>query len=255
VLGLPVFDLGGPTLVPAQRLIEQFRRRWTNADDPHALPSFDWSRVITADTAKPLRVWLERHLNPARVSLPASKSKAPELEPESAPTERAWPIGRKLDADALAWNLGHWLARLRPDPRSTALEPDPDSAEHPDEPSNLIERMPTRVWVLEFESPTATSRVRLAAQRLRGQSSPSPGRMIDGNDERLEIDVERPMVMRMLLDPTPANLAWLLLAAYAFLNEITIAITNAHEQEFQRRVATALLDGTLGLRLPPDSSR
>ncbi|MFV8749127.1 hypothetical protein ACNOYE_01105 [Nannocystaceae bacterium ST9] len=219
VLALPVFDLGGPTLVPAQRLVEQFRRHWTHADDPRALAPLDWSRWLAADTPAPLRAWLDRHLTPARVILPASRSASSPIAstPSSKPGE-PWPRDRRLDAELLAWNLGVWLARLRPDDRRSPLTP-------------ASTRPPTRVWVFEYGS---------ADESLAG-------RMVAGNDERLEFDGSRLLVQRTLADPTPAHLAWLLLAAYAHLNEVTVAITNLHEQEFQRRVAAALLDGTLTL--------
>jgi len=43
----------------------------------------------------------------------------------------------------------------------------------------------------------------------------------------------------------PAVLAWLLLAAYAYINEIREAVTNEHERRFQREVARALAAGEL----------
>jgi hypothetical protein len=230
VLGLPVFDLGGPTLVSAQRLLDHFRRTWIGADDIQALPPLDWSRVLAGNTAAPLRAWLDRHLTPARVVLPASHSIAhaePVPVPEQPTAHQPWPADRQFDAEALRWNLGHWLAFLRPDPRKIAIDAEPD------DPSAA--RRATQIWVLELES---------------GHELPN-GRMVAGDDQRLEFDAGRPMVMRMLLEPSATNLAWLLLAAYAYLNEITVAITNAHEQEFQRRVTAALLDGSLELRLPP----
>jgi hypothetical protein len=233
VLGLPVFDLGGPTLVSAQRLVDHFRRYWLGADDGETLPPLDWSRVLALGTPAPLRAWLDHHLTPTRVTLPASKSKT-RAEPADAGVHQSWPKGRKLDGDALGWNLGHWLEALRPDPRRVdrARDPDADPFDHvDDDAASSPERMVTRIWVLENQLPN--------------------GRMIDGNDQRLDLDAGRPMVMRMLLEPSASNLAWLLLAVYAYLNEVTLAITNAHEQEFQRRVTAALLAGTLELRLPP----
>lgn len=43
----------------------------------------------------------------------------------------------------------------------------------------------------------------------------------------------------------PNVLAWLLLAAYAYINEIREAVTNEHERRFQREVARALAAGEL----------
>ena len=255
VLRLPVFDLGGPTLVAAQRLIEQFRRHWIAASDP-TLARIDWSRLLAAGTPKPLRDWLEHNLNPAQVVLPASKSSSASQASEPERDALPWPLERKLDTRALAWNLGEWLSRLRPDPRRVALEPIVDDSDEDSDAqiedlanpsrtgapsqaagaSKLVVRPPTTIWVLDAE------------QKFEG-------RMIAGNDDRLEFDGTRPMVIRMLQEPSPANLAWLLLAAYAYLNEIAVAITNAHEQEFQRRVARALIEGRLRLLLPPERTR
>ena len=43
----------------------------------------------------------------------------------------------------------------------------------------------------------------------------------------------------------PSAIAWLLLAAYAYINEIREAVTNEHERRFQREVARALGAGDL----------
>ncbi len=239
VLGLPVFDLGGPTLVPAQRLLAHFRRHWTSAEHPsQSLAPLDWSELVAADTPAPLRAWLDRHLTPTRVSLPASQPAGRSSEPPApglpaAGTEQPWPSGRRLDSAMLAWNLGHWLARLRPDPRQVTLDPTESTLA-----AESVVRQPTSVWVYDYED----------------QCREFAGRMVDGNDDRLELDGTRPMVVRIFLDPSPTYLAWLLLAIYAYLNETTLAITNAHEQEFQRRVTSSLLDGTLGLMMPPSKT-
>ena len=46
----------------------------------------------------------------------------------------------------------------------------------------------------------------------------------------------------------PGPLAWLLLAAYAYINEILQPVTNDHEQSFQLSVWAALADGELSWR-------
>lgn len=223
VLGLPVFDIGGATLVAARRLIDQFRRAWIAARDPVELPMIDWARELGPDTPEPLRRWLIQHINPYRVQLQASHSQGATVHDSTLPAGViAWTPARPFDEGLLAWNLEYWLAALRPDPRECLLDED--------DATSIFTRPPTRVWVdlqVDFE-----------------------GKAMAGGDDRLEIDAQRPLVNRALYEPSASHVAWLLLGAYAHLNTVTVAITNEHEAEFQRRVAAALLEGRLQLLMP-----
>lgn len=221
VLDLPLFDVGGATLVGARRLIDRFRRTWMAAAEPSSLPTIDWSRELGAHTPKLLRAWLSEHVQPSRVVLVASRSREPASGETPLPSDaRAWTRDDRFDEATLAWNLYHWLMQLRPDPRECLLDES--------DASSIFRRPPTRVWLL-----------------LGGE-----GELMLGGDDRLEIDATRPLVQRALQQPSPSHFAWILLAVFAHLSTVTVAITNAHEQEFQRRVAAALLDGRLQLLVP-----
>lgn len=220
VLGLPLFDVGGATLVGARRLLDHFRRTWMAAPDPSALPSIDWARQLGPHTPTLLREWLLKHVQANRVTLIASRSRSPALAEREPPSgSRAWRPGQPFDEAALAWNLNHWLAELRPDPRECLLDES--------DASSVFRRPPTRMWLM-----------------LGGTDE---GTLFEGADHRLEIDATRPIVLRAIHEPSASHFAWLLLAVYAHLNTVTVSITNAHEQEFQRRVAAALLEGRLQL--------
>jgi hypothetical protein len=224
ILGLPLFDLGGPTLVSGQRLLERFRRDFDRRllaanDEPMRIGAIDWSTILAPSSPAIVREWLDTHLQPAAVALPASSSSprsAPDTrsvpKPQPAGALAAWDPREPFDGEALAFNLEHWLAKLRPD----------------------IQHV-TRVWLPPDELPAAT--------------------LVDGTVSRAYINGEHPLAHRLLADPSPSNLAWLLLGVYAHLNLIAGDIHNGHEALFHLRVGQALVDGRLTVLTPPISSR
>ncbi|PRQ09363.1 hypothetical protein [Enhygromyxa salina] len=223
ILGLPMFDTGRATLVSGHQIIELFRRYF---EQHHAagrdIPRLDWSRVLAAGGAAhdQLHAWLNAHLQPARVVMPASSSHAhPAAVSDGAvgPVRASWDPAERLPSDVLAWNLEHWLDQLRPDPRTADSRP----------------RAPTRVWVSPDEL-----------------ADGGPTGMIEGADSRLDLYADHPLVVRVLLAPTPINFAWLMLAVYAHLNWASGVITNDHESRFQLILGDALACGRLRVLTP-----
>jgi hypothetical protein len=58
---------------------------------------------------------------------------------------------------------------------------------------------------------------------------------------------EAPLAARAVEQPSAETIAWLLFVIYAGINKVLEPVTNAHELEFQRRVADALESGRLGV--------
>jgi hypothetical protein len=221
IASLPLFDTGATTLVSAQRMIDRFRRHFetavatvaTRADAP-PVPRLDWSSVLVPGALPSVLAWLDARLQPSRVVTPASvgastQAASPDPARDEWPT---WNPDRRLPLTMLAANLGHWLERLRPDPR---------------ERDGQRERA-TRVWVAPHQV-----------------NEDGNGDLIAGGDMRIDIYGAHPLIEQVCASPTASNFGWVLLAVYAFLNAGTTLISNFHEVQFQLIVADALLDGRL----------
>lgn len=217
ILGLPLFDLGAATLSSGQRLFERFRREYERQlhGDRSTFEPIAWSQLLAESTPTLVREWLDAHLQPAAVIMPASSSARPTPAPASTPAPDGqltrWDPTRPIASDALAWNLEHWLAQLRPD---------------------QIERPhPTRVWIV--------------AELTTGSS-----RLLEGGDGHVRVRLEHPLVERVMAAPTAENLAWLLLAIYAHINATSGLIGNRHEARFQVIIGEALRAGRLHVLVP-----
>ena len=69
---------------------------------------------------------------------------------------------------------------------------------------------------------------------------------ITGGVQTIVLNADHWMLQWSMSHPDDPNvIAWLLLAAYAYINEIREAVTNEHERRFQREVARALAAGEL----------
>ncbi|HVH99412.1 MAG TPA: hypothetical protein VM869_11890, partial [Enhygromyxa sp.] len=218
ILGLPLFDVGAATLISGQRMIERFRREFERQLHDNANRTFtpiDWSQTLAESTPTLVREWLDAHLQPAAVIMPASssaqRSPTPAAAAAASEQRQPWSPARSLPADALAWNLQYWLAQLRPDLRPHGS---------------------TRVWIVA-ELPART--------------------LLEGGDGRIDLWLEHPLVARAMAAPTADNLAWLLLAIYAHINALSGTIGNAHEARFHLILGEALRDGRLQI-LAPDAT-
>lgn len=212
ILGLPLFDVGAATLVSGQRMIDRFRREIERQMfDRSPLTPIPWSQIIAESTPALVREWLDTHLQPSAVVMPASSAGARSQEPSTnASAEPSpWDTGRSQTADALAWNLAHWLAQLRPDKR---------------------EHEQTRIWVNAHEVPG--------------------GGLLYGGDGRVDLYMEHPLIARAMATPSGENLAWLLLAIYAHINAASGLVSNADEARFHLIVGEALTSGRLLVLMP-----
>jgi hypothetical protein len=218
IASLPVFELGGPSSV--QRMIERFRKHFDTcllAGGP--IVDFDWAAHASASTPACLRAWLDGNLQVARVVMPASSSATPAPVADASSSSVRWSGTPPLSADELAWNLEHWLEQLRPDPREQI--------------GRERRRLPpTRVWVVDH------------------QVGERDSELIVGNDDRVDLYGRHPLIEHVRAHPTPASLAWALLAVYAHLNLVSVEVSDVHEQQLQQRVADALLSGRLCLLRP-----
>ncbi|HLT37974.1 MAG TPA: hypothetical protein VK034_16930, partial [Enhygromyxa sp.] len=216
IFGLPLFDLGATTLVSGERMIERFRREFERQlfDGAASLAPVAWSQIVAESTPELVREWLDAHLQPDAVIMPASSPgrRADAVAVAPSREREPWDLAALLPSDALTWNLEHWLARLRPDPR---------------------ERDNTRIWLVPHEIP-------------------GPG-LLDGGDGRIDLWLDHPLVVRVVESPTGQNLAWLLLAIYAHINAASGLISNADEARFHVIVGEALVKGQLRM-LVPDSA-
>ncbi|KIG13840.1 hypothetical protein DB30_07495 [Enhygromyxa salina] len=218
ILSLPSFDTGKVTLVSGHHMIDRFRRHFEqHRGQARGIPGLDWSSVLAAGAAAhdQLHAWLDAHLQASRVVMPASSSAQPSAAaPAAVEHDRAvWPATEAMPYDVLAWNLEHWLAKLRPDPRLAGAR--------------------TRVWLAFYE---------LEDSVVTGATG-----LIEGGDTRVNLYNQHPLVQRVLLSPTPVNFAWLLFAVYAHLNWMSGVITNQHESQFQLILGDALACGRLQL--------
>lgn len=233
ILGLPLFDTGATTLVSGQRMIERFRRHFERGyfearGESGSVAAIDWSQIVVASTPKLVLDWLDTHLQPAAVIMPASSTAERSVAADPSPTRSGtpcpvWDPKRPLTGDVLSWNLEHWLAQLRPDPRHVSAD-SPNSRCGPN----------TRVWVSLDELLTE-------------------GALMEGNDSRIDLWAGHPLAARAIRAPTPGNFAWLLLASYAHINAVAPLVTDAHEIKFHVSVGQALADGRLQV-LAPDSA-
>jgi len=212
ILGLPLFDVGAATLVSAQWMIARFRERFESgyfagAGAQASLETIDWSQIVVESTPAVVLDWLNAKLQPAAVIMPASSAAASlEAAPNvAAPGE---PATGPVHQNTLRDSLEYWLARLRPDAAQRSRG-----------------ARPTSVWIIDQDI--------------------ADGGLIEGSDARVTLWAQHALVSRVLGEPTPSNLAWLLLAVYAHINGRAHAVTDAHERDFHLIVGEALADGRL----------
>ncbi|GEM_PF-870739 len=239
ILAEPLFDTGKSTLVSGQRVLESFRAHVEAAPSPREAGRLDWRAAMAEGTPGFILAWLDAHLQPANVVMVAAsrseRSAEPEPEPESESESESdsesdseswtvWIPGdpRALSGPDVAWNLAHWLAALRPDPRTFS-----GTSEGRAWTRTL---QPTRVWISEYGLPDT--------------------HLCEGGDTRLDISSEHPALVELARAPSTEALAWALLGIYAHLNDVSGPITNAHETRFQRTVLESLTSGALELRIP-----
>lgn len=205
ILELPLFPTRVGNPVSALRLLREFCLAQSADALAERIP-------LTDDLADPLRDWLDRHLTRENIVAPADSTTA-EVDDAPAP-------------DTLADRVQYWLAELRPDDVRT-----PPAGELGD-----LARDAYQTTVLLAEPGERTAMVeKFGDGDLCGYM-----RDTTPNDQtgKLWLNPNHPLVRRA--DSDDRAFAWLLLGAYAHINDLLEPVTNDHELEFQRRVADAL---------------
>ncbi|HKI59078.1 MAG TPA: hypothetical protein VKA00_07690, partial [Trueperaceae bacterium] len=176
-----------------------------------------------------LTEWVHEQLNEGRVARPSSTDQND--PPRRAATPARAPAHGK-PKERLAQVLVHWLGQLRPDSHMAHRQIDRLQIE-------LVPPMPkTRAnvpWMIPEED-------------LAGYGEWNvPGRDGDHLRAQLFLNQEHWLVEPCLSKGAAVDdLAWLLLACYAHINDVLEPVSNAHERAFQRRLFEALRTGRLG---------
>ncbi len=219
VLGIPLFP--GPHGLPIsassilRALAREVRRR-----PGQAVAGVD---VVAAERLdEPRRTWLEKHVHSAKIARPSAHSR-PHVASENVTTKAP----RAFDEMTLCATISGWIEALRPD---AALSAEVPGGRSPVYIANEVwEDAPHRP---AYVTPTGGTSAHIYLNTEHWQVRWA---MAKGED-----------------DPRP--IAWLLLAVYAEINALLGAVTNDHEQEFQRRVSAALRERRLQPIAPPPMS-
>lgn len=204
ILELPLFLTDQTAPVSAKHLLETYARLFDGAAD--------WRSYLRLSDRTPayLLAWLDRELRVERVVMPASAPQVPAVAP--APK-----IAAVLDHATLVERLEHWLNALR-------IDDEDRTTIYFAEPGQL------------HLSPAGVPRL------LRvGDDAPWNYQYKELPSE-LTVNANSPLVQWVLAagaaDPEP--FAWLLLSAYAYMNDLLPRITNEHESAFMSSVAERL---------------
>lgn len=211
ILTLPLFP--GPQGLPisASAILREL------ASEARSRPGSQISglNLVAADHLDEIRrTWLERHLHSSKIIRPAGQGV------QAAPPCPA-PAGESPDvfnSITLCATIQGWIETLRPD---APLAHETSGAR-------------VKIWLTSDEADDHDER-------------PCQVRARSGTRSDVTLNPDHWLV-RWALDrgqDEPRALAWLLLAVYAEINTLLDDVTNAHEQEFQRRVLAALHEAKL----------
>jgi hypothetical protein len=237
ILDLPLFVVEPGYAAPTWQLVTEFCS--------YGVAAFDASRgtivgrLAASPPAPHLWAWVRDNLHEGRVARPGSTDRDAPHRP-LAEARRAVSLRRQLpDGQTSAVNDGErrlirslaaWLLRLRPDPHLAELGAKDLSVELVSPIHGLPPMIPgvlppeALAGYLERSSPTP------AAKLLRAE---------------LFLNREHWLVRPCIDREQPEDLAWLLLACYAHINDVIEPVSNDHERAFQERVFTALRSGAL----------
>ncbi len=243
VSSLPLFPLGDDHLASAWQLATEFCSFGVAAFDEERNSAL--ARVVRGEMPEHLAAWVRDHLNEGRVARPSSAPRSSHGFPSKMPAPEPGKRGRLIN------NLVHWLEALRPDEHLTNARPvrirlvpalsevaNPELAISPSEAVHIPSlAMSARAQMTHLHWEVEE------AEFARYQET-SSGRLV--LDATLFLCDSHWLVEACLgTMPDPEPLAWLLLAAYAHINEILEPVTNEHECAFQLRVLEALVGGEL----------
>lgn len=219
VLDLPLFDTSFGMPVSAQRLLREVCINVDLVHDHGALAP----RAELVDLPAVLSEWCERwfHVN-AITRLPAKG------ESTSSAGSGSTVAGTTTSLEA---TIEHWITALRPDHRELNVV-------------KVVDFSSARDVLVEFDERTR------AAVELRGG-----GEVLEAfsyieheGGNCLFVNAAHWLVAPFVREGARdvQGLSWLLLAAYAYINEMLEAVTNEHEMMFQRELISALERGDVG---------
>ena len=218
ILSLPIFDTNDHHPVSARRLAQEFCA-YVDLEDPHS----SWRAVCTplASSVHPdLVSWLDENLRVDAIHRLADHPRPADVEqPPSGALEQRQRVEERLRA---------WLEHLRPD----------------DVPGGVL-RLVRAAGQPATDDPWE--------RHFRNRAEPtSPFLYSSQSSEVFLINLDHSLIARCVerIDVDPSALAWLLLASYAYINEVLEPVTNEHELIFQRRVAESLRSGALTAQAP-----
>lgn len=232
ILSTPFFPASRGAPVSAERLIQQACLERYRGEK--LLPS---SRLELADAlSEEDRVWLEQ-ISELPAVLTRARALKPKLEHVPAPESQEGSVAARLES---------LLATLRPD--SHAKKPTAKRPNRAEGPPRKLAKEHSHTRVLYYAHPRDQLprderewQIRRAFQKL---DPDTPFTYVDGPNSYLLINQDHWLIKdaegASPEDQTP--MAWLLLGAYAHINEILEPVTNQHELEFQARVLDALAD-------------
>ena len=234
ILDLPLFPTADGYAVSAWRLVNEFCAFGVAAyDDPERQTAL--RQALSGELPAHLLAWVRANLLEGRV-----------IRLASADSRRVVPRAALLGSGrtapgALPRTLTYWLEHLRPDNYAgegagqthvdvvmghELFEPETFASSFGFTGSHVRWRR-----LNELSRPDSSSSL-----RARGEFA-----IYDVDRSRLYLNRHHWLVEEAIASDCDAEwVAWLLLACYAFINEILEPVTNEHEQLFQLRVAEAL---------------
>ncbi|MBA2663545.1 MAG: hypothetical protein H0U74_14750 [Bradymonadaceae bacterium] len=233
IFDLPIFVGSGGNPISTQRLIREFQVA-AYSQQACDWEQLEWATDVLDETIPAYcRSWILAHLHPQRIHRPAASQAAIELA-----QPQAVQLGPQTPQDVLAQSIGHWIERLRPDSGGV------------DFGQNLSVRIEENNYPPDHRAPGRPSALMIMhvnSGYYNDFVAVHPGDATLQTYHQVGINPAHWMT-RWALDAGPSDpkpLAWLLLAVYAQLNDLLVAVTNAHELTFQQRIYEALAAGSL----------
>jgi hypothetical protein len=239
IFDVPVFATIRGVPISAQRLINEFC-----AEQARSRALQDSSRVaLTDDVPEVLVDWVARHLRLENVARPAAQPAKPPADPQD--------VARP---DDIAKALQRWIGKLRPDDHAARMTK--NYAEAGGQPESWVQG-PFELQVLAVDMTDEQAVLSLPSDEVchlvAESDEEAPFCYTTGRPPVLVINLAHWLVRQAIDDKTsdnkqnkqgdPQAFAWLLLAAYSYINALLGPVTNDHELDFQLRVGQALKHG------------
>lgn len=225
ILDLPLFDTQNNTPTSGSRILTEL---FAQFDPTHTEHPIQTKTPMAETLAAPLRAWLDRVSDLNRLVRLPHKQKEREGAFISHLVTSSIEQGYDPTYALLEATLYHWLEQLRPD--GVLLHA-----------IRVVDK--DRLERLDHISPS----LRSTWSSLSRKSSPFHYVSLSASQNYLLADRHHWLIEKSLegFGENPETLSWLLLAAYAQINEILEPVTNAHELEFQASLIESFSAGAL----------